>query len=162
MARRQPRPRHNARINLSTDPLNFINRELYRTRRGVPGARNLALTRIPSIICLLALAACGNVSAMLNPVSPADVSTLEEGVTIAETLALNYTRLPACPTAAPICSVSATKQAVKRYGQAAHDAARTLRTSSAANAPAALAAAQVALAALRASIPPVAAVSSTN
>jgi hypothetical protein len=91
---------------------------------------------------------------MLNPVSPAEVATLEEGVTIADTLALNYTRLPPCPDAATsLCSVTATKKTIKIYAQSAHDAVKTLQASSASDAPAALAAAQAALAALQASIP---------
>jgi hypothetical protein len=102
------------------------------------------------------------VSATLNPVSPADVATLEESVTIADTLALDYTSLPACPAAAPACSVATTKQAIKRYAQAAHDAVKTLQASSAADAPAALQAAEVALAALQASIPAVPTVSPSN
>jgi hypothetical protein len=111
---------------------------------------------------MLALGACGDISAMLNPVSPAEVATLEEGVTIADTLALNYTRLAPCPAAAPICSVPATKQAIKGYAQAAHDAVKTLQASSASGAPAALEAAQLALAALQASIPPIPTVTPAN
>jgi hypothetical protein len=106
---------------------------------------------------LLPLAACGTVAALINPVSPAEVATLEEGVTIADTLALNYTRLPPCPVATPACSVAATKQAIKSHAQTAHDAVKALQASSASGAPAALSAAQIALAALQASIPAVAA-----
>ena len=120
------------------------------------------MKRLLSILCLLPLGACANVSAMLDPVSPAEVATLEEGVTIADTLALNYTRLPPCPAAAPICSAAATKQAIKGYAQAAHDAVKTLQASSASGAPAALEAAQLALAALQASIPPLPAVTPAN
>lgn len=102
----------------------------------------------------LALAvALGGCSGISQPVSPAQVAAVEEGVTIAETLALNYTRLPPCP-AAKVCADPATKTRVKGYGQAAHDAVVTLRRSSAAGAPAALAAAEAALAALVAAIPP--------
>jgi hypothetical protein len=111
------------------------------------------MKRIIPFACLLALGACGTMSSTTNPVSPADVTALEEGVTVAETSALNYTRLPPCPTAAPVCAVPATKQAIKVNGQQAHDAAKALRTSSASDAPAALAAAQAALAVLEASIP---------
>jgi hypothetical protein len=74
-------------------------------------------------------------------------------VTIADTLALNYTRLPRCPTATPICADAATKQAIKGYAQRAHDAVKTLQASSASDAPAAFSVAQAALAALEASIP---------
>ena len=110
------------------------------------------------IACVLVLEACGTTSAVLNPVSPAEVAALEEAVTIADTLALNYTRLPTCPNAAPACSVAAIKQSIKGYAQQAHDSMKTLQSASAAGAPAALAAAQVALAALEASIPAVPAV----
>jgi len=124
------------------------------------------LKQLPTIVCLFAclpiLGACDNVSALLSPVSPAEVATLEEGVTIADTLALNYTRLPSCPEAAPVCSVAATKQAIKTYAQSAHDAVKTLQASSASGAPAALEAAQVALAALQASIPPMPSVTPAN
>ena len=112
------------------------------------------MKRMIPFACLLALGACGTVSSIINPVSPAEVAALEEGVTIADTLALNYTRLPPCPTATPVCSVAATKHSIKGCAQAAHDAVKTLQASSAAGAPAALAAAQAALAALEASIPP--------
>jgi hypothetical protein len=111
------------------------------------------MKRMIPFACLLALGACGTMNAMLNPVSPADVAALEEAVTIADTLALNYTRLPPCPTAAPVCSVAVTKQAIKVYAQRAYEAVKTLQASSSANAPAALAAARAALAALEASIP---------
>jgi hypothetical protein len=111
------------------------------------------LKQMISIACLLALGACSTVSSIIDPVSPAEVATLESAVTIADTLALNYTRLPPCPTAGQLCSVAATKQAIKGYAQRAHDAVKTLEASSALGAPAALAAAQVALAALQASIP---------
>jgi hypothetical protein len=106
-----------------------------------------------AFFCLLALAGCGDVAALINPVSPADVATLEEGVTIADMLAINYTRLPPCPTAAPVCAVAATKQAIKVHAQSAHDAVKALQASSASGAPAALTLAQTALAALQASIP---------
>ena len=111
------------------------------------------MKRMIPFVCLLALGACGDISVMTSPVSPAGVAALEEAVTIAETMALNYTRLPPCPTAAPACSVAATKQSIKVYAQKAYDAVKTLRASSAANAPAALAAARAALAALEAAIP---------
>jgi hypothetical protein len=111
------------------------------------------MKRIIPFACLLALGACGSASTAGNAVSPADVAALEEAVTIAETSALNYTRLPPCPTAAPPCSVPATRQTIKTNGQLAHDTVKTLRTSSASDAPAALAVAQAALAALEASIP---------
>jgi hypothetical protein len=117
------------------------------------GAKELPLKRIIALVCLVALGGCGTLSAMLKPVSPADVAALEEGVTIADTLALNYTRLPPCPTAAPVCSAAATKQAIKGYAQRAHDAVKTLQASSASDAPAAFSVAQAALAALEASIP---------
>ncbi len=103
--------------------------------------------------CLLALAACGGLSLLGKPVSPADIAALEEGVIIADTLALNYTILQPCPTSTPLCSDAATKQRIKIYAQRAHDAVKTLQVSSAAGAPAAFAAAQAALAALQASIP---------
>ena len=102
---------------------------------------------------LLALGACGTFSELVNPVSPSDVAALEEAVIMADTLALNYTRLPVCPIAAPLCGVAATRQAIKSYGQKAHDAVKTLQRSSASSAPAALSAAQAALVALTASIP---------
>lgn len=116
-------------------------------------AKETTMKRIVPFACLLALGACGEISAMINPVSPAEVAALEEGVTISDTLALNYTRLPPCPVAAPVCSVPATKRAIKGYAQKAHDAVKTLQASSASDAPAALAVAQAALAALEASIP---------
>lgn len=119
------------------------------------GAKEAILKRIMPIACLLALGSCGTVSGLINTVSPAEVATLEEGVTIADTLALNYTGLPPCPTATPLCSVAATKQAIKDYAQGAHDAVKALQAASAYGAPAALSAAQVALAALQASIPAV-------
>ena len=111
------------------------------------------MTRLIPLACLLALGACGELSAMMSPVSPADVAALEEGLIIADTLALNYTRLPACPTAAPACSDAATKQSIKAYAQTAYDAVKTLQASSAANAPMAFAAARAALVALNGSIP---------
>lgn len=120
---------------------------------GRSGAKDSLLKPLIPIACVLVLEACGTMNAMLDPVSPADVAALEEGVTIADTLALNYTRLPACPIAAPSCSVAATRQSIKGYAQQAHDSVKTLQAASAAGAPAALAAAQVALAALEASIP---------
>jgi hypothetical protein len=123
-------------------------------RAALSGAKEYDMKRMIPLACLLALGACGTISAMTNSVSPAEVAALEEGVTIADTLALNYTRLPQCPVAAPVCSVAATKQAIKVYAQRAHDAVKTLQVSSASNAPALLLAAQAALAALEASIPP--------
>jgi hypothetical protein len=121
------------------------------------------MRRILPFACLLALAACGSLSALSNPVSPADIAALEEGVIIADTLALNYTALPACGGAQQLCSVAATKQQIKIYAQRAHDAVKTLQASSAAGAPVAFAAAQAALAALQSSIPAApAAVSTVN
>ena len=105
------------------------------------------------LTCLLTLGACGTISAMVNPVSPAEVAALEEGVTIADNLALTYIRLPACPAAAPMCSVATTKQSIKGYARKAHDAVKALQASPAYEASAALLAAQTALAALVASIP---------
>lgn len=119
----------------------------------IAGAKEFIMKRIIAFACLLALGACTTLSATVNPVSPADVAALEEGVTIADTLALNYTRLPPCPTAAPLCSVAATKQAIKGYAQRSHDTVKTLQASSATDAPAALSLAQAALAAFEASIP---------
>jgi hypothetical protein len=119
----------------------------------IADVKEFTLKRIIALACLLALGACGTLSSMLKPVSPADVAALEEGVTIADTLALNYTRLPPCPTAAPVCAVAATKQAIKGYAQRAHDAVKTLQASSASDAPAAFSVARAALAALQASIP---------
>jgi hypothetical protein len=126
-----------------------------------PGARELDATvsgafpgAVPAaLLALLVLGGCGG-SAPASTVSPADVAALESGVTIAETLALNYTRLPACP-AAKVCADPATKIKVKLAGQTAHDSAVALRSSSAAGAPAAYAAASAALAALEAVTPPV-------
>src|SRR5580765_1547037 len=112
------------------------------------------MKRLIPFACLLALGACGEFSTLTDPVSPANVAALEEAVTIADTLALNYTSLPPCPTAAPACSVAATKQTIKVYAQKAYEAVKTLRASSSANAPAALATARAALAALEATIPP--------
>ncbi len=106
-----------------------------------------------SVFCLIAFTACGSISALLNPVSPEEVAALEEGVTIAETLALDYTMLPPCPAASGVCSVAATKQAIKLNAQKAHDAVKTLQASSGSDAPAALLVAQTALAVLQASIP---------
>lgn len=108
-------------------------------------------TLIPAIAVALALTGC----ALTRPIAPADVSAVEIAVSVAETLALNYTRLPACGSAGAtsICSAAATKAAIKSYGQKAHDAVVTLRTATAANAPAAMAAAQAALSVLQASIP---------
>ena len=103
--------------------------------------------------CLLALGGCGGGAAMTHPIGLEDVSALEVALTIADTLALNYVRLPSCPTATPACSVPATKQAIKDDARKAHDAVMTLQSSSAAGAPAAFAVAQAALATLRASIP---------
>lgn len=99
----------------------------------------------------LALTGC----ALTRPIAPADVSAMEIAVSVAETLALNYTRLPACGSAGTtnVCAATATKAAVKAYGQKARDAVVTLRTATAADAPAAMAAAQAALAVLRTSIP---------
>src|SRR5271165_5975616 len=102
---------------------------------------------------LLGLGACTTMNPMLRPVSPADVAALEEAVTIADTVALNYTRLPPCPAGTRLCSVPASRQAIKVYAQRAHDAVKTLQAASAADAPAALAAAQAALVALQTSIP---------
>jgi hypothetical protein len=107
--------------------------------------RILAVTTV-----ILTLAGC---SLVTTPVSPADVSALEEAVTIAETLALNYTKLPPCPATTKLCSDPATKANIKLYGQKAHDAVKTLQASSASGAPAAYAAAQAALAAFQATIP---------
>ena len=101
-----------------------------------------------SAVLALVLVACS-----AAPVSPAEVAALETGVTIAETLALDYTRLPPCP-AAPACADPATKVRIKANGLRAHDAVVALRASSAADAPAAYAAAVAALAALEASTPP--------
>ena len=106
-----------------------------------------------SIGGLLALGACGTISAMMTPVSPAEVATIEDSVTIADILALNYTRLPPCSAAVKLCAVAGTKQSIKLYALKARDAVAALRTSSASGAPAALVAAQAALAALQASIP---------
>jgi hypothetical protein len=122
-------------------------------RTVVPEVKKLAMRCLLPLTWLLALAACSTISELIDPVSPAEVAALEEGVTIADTLALNYTRLPPCPTEAPVCSVVATKQAIKNYAQQAHDAVKTLQTSSASGAPAALSAAQAALEVLELSIP---------
>jgi|SRR5665213_1003615 len=102
----------------------------------------------------LSLSGCNAITALVNPVAPADVAALEEATTIAETLALNYTRLPPCPSTA-LCSDLMTKQNIKLYGQKAHDAVKALQASSASGAPAAYATAQAALTAFQASIPPV-------
>jgi hypothetical protein len=98
------------------------------------------------------LAGCAGTT-VTSPVSPADVAAMKSSVTIAETLALNYTRLPACPAATKVCADPVTKLRIKANGQAAHDAVKTLQLSSAAGAPAAMAAAQAALDAFQASIP---------
>ena len=103
--------------------------------------------------CLLALGGCGGGTVVTHPIGPEDVAALEVALTIADTLALNYVRLPSCPTATPACSVPATKQAIKDDAQKAHDAVKVLRSSSAAGAPAAFAVAQAALATLQASVP---------
>lgn len=92
-------------------------------------------------------------SPAVAPVSPAQVAAVESGVTIAETLALNYTRLPPCPNVSKVCADPATKAKIKLDGQRAYDAVKTLQASSAEGAPAALAAAQAALAAFQTSIP---------
>ncbi len=115
--------------------------------------RKFVLKRKIIIGCLLALGGCGGGTALTHPIGPADVSALEVALTIADTLALNYVRLPGCPTATPACSVPATKQMIKDEAQKAHDAVKTLQSSSAAGAPMAFAVAQAALTTLRASIP---------
>lgn len=111
--------------------------------------KRLLFVTLPLVLLAASPVAC----ASLTPVSPADVDAIEVSVTIAETLALNYTKLPACPTASKVCADPATKTSVKLYGQKAHDAVRALELSSSSGAPAALAAAQSALAAFQASIP---------
>lgn len=101
---------------------------------------------------VLVLAACASTA----PVSPADVAALETSVTIAETLAADYTRLPPCPIAkqATACADPATKVRIKADGAAAYAAVVALRQASAADAPAAYDAAVAALAALEAATPP--------
>jgi hypothetical protein len=138
----------------------YQNREHAGNRtRQVAGAKEFTMKRsvpgryLTPAACLLALGACGVNSLLVNPVSAADVAALEEGVIIADTLALDYTRLPSCPTATPACSVAATKQKIKLNAQRAHDAVKTLQAASSAGAPEAFAAAQAALSALRVSIP---------
>ena len=99
----------------------------------------------------LALSGC----AISKPVSPADVAALESAVEVSERLAINYTRLPACGStgATNLCADPATKARVKAYGQKAYDAVMALKSASASGAPAALAAVEVALGQLQASIP---------
>lgn len=101
------------------------------------------------LVAVLLVAGCSN---SLQPVSPADVAGVETEVTIAETLALNYTSLPPCPGPV-LCADPVAKAKIKTYGQAAHDAVKTLQKSSAAGAPAALASAQAALTAFQRTIP---------
>lgn len=111
------------------------------------------MKKVSMLLILVSVGGCTTLSAMLNPVSPAQVYALADGVTIAETLALNYTKLPPCPTANGLCADPNTKAKIKLYGQQAYDAVKVLEASSAAGAPAAYSAAQAALVAFRATIP---------
>ena len=90
----------------------------------------------------------------MNPVSPADIAATEVALTTAETLALNYMRLPLCGTAeaSKLCTRASVKQTVKDADNRAYAAVQSLRASSASGAPAALAAAQAAIAALSSAV----------
>lgn len=109
------------------------------------------LLLFPLLAGAMLLAGC---TTQTSSSTPAQITAVEEGVTIAETLALNYTRLPACPTQAPVCADPATKLRVKASGQRAHDAVKTLQVAPVADQPAALVAAVAALSAFQAEIPP--------
>lgn len=114
------------------------------------------MPRLPSLLAAALLLAplvdCASTGTAPSAAAaaPADVAALEQSVTIAETLALNYTSLPPCPAASGLCADPVVKAKVKAYGQRAHDLALALRTSPTA---VALAAAQAALADFRATIP---------
>src|ERR1700722_18346077 len=99
---------------------------------------------IPAMLILLA--ACTATA----PVPPADVAALESGLTIAETLATNYTSLPACPVASNVCADPQIKASIKAYDLKAYTAIKTVEAS---HLPADLAVAQAALAAFQTSIP---------
>jgi hypothetical protein len=73
-------------------------------------AKEFALKFMIPIACLLVLEACAAGSDLAKPVSPAEVAALEEGVIVADMLALDYMKLPTCPAAAPMCSVAATRE----------------------------------------------------
>ena len=99
------------------------------------------------------LAGCTALGTATTPVSPNDVAAVELALTAAETVAKNYTSLPACPLQTPVCADPVTKQSILDKDSAAYAAVVTLRTSSAAGAPAALTAAQVAIGYLRGAVP---------
>jgi len=87
--------------------------------------------------------------ASTTSVPPADIAALESGLTIAETLAYDYTSLPACPLASNVCADPATKAAMKTYDATAYAAIKAVEAS---HATADMALAEAALAAYQASI----------
>lgn len=97
-------------------------------------------------IALPLLVACSTTA----PVSPAQVAGLETSLTIADTLAIDYTTLPACPQASNVCSDPATKAAIKKYAAAAYTAVKTVQGS---RLPADMAVAEAAIAALQTAVP---------
>lgn len=107
----------------------------------------------PAMAIVLALGACGFLTAVVTPVSPNDVAASEAALTAAEILARQYTQLPACPVGAPLCAAPATKATILADDNTAYAALQTLKTSSASGAPAALTAFQVALQAFQVAIP---------
>ena len=77
-----------------------------------------------------------------------DVGSAELALTAADKLALDYTSLPACPTAAPVCADPATKTKIKSLAQTAFNAVMAARAN-----PAMLAAALTAINDLTAATP---------
>lgn len=114
------------------------------------------MSRFPRLLVGAVLLTCVIGCASKTATSPggtvaaADVAAFEQSVTIAETLALDYTSLPPCPATSRLCADPIVKARIKVYGQRAHDLAVALRTSPTA---VALAAAQAALADFKATIP---------
>lgn len=107
------------------------------------------------LLVLVALSGCDTVSALMHPVSPAEVAAVELALTTAEKLAVNYTQLPACgsATATKVCADPTLKAKIKTDDNAAYAAVQTLKSSSASGAPAALTAAQTAIQAFQSDVP---------
>ena len=113
---------------------------------GPPGSRSRRVLFATASLIAFGVVAC---STMTQSVSPADIAAVEQLLTGADLLALNYTSLPPCPGPA-LCASPAIKAQIKVYAQTAHDAVKTVEAS---RLPADMALAQAAIAALQAYVP---------
>ena len=118
---------------------------------GPPGSRSRRALFATASLIAFGVVACSTITT--TSVSPAQIAALETALTVADQLALQYTSLPACPTAAPVCAQPALKTQIKADAQAAFNAVQNLKTVSAAGLPAAYALAETALTTYQAIIP---------